>query len=297
MNAAGVVTCSTTVEHCHGREPSQRLSPGSHRINVLRGKLFQRFPEVPRCALCCSSIMGTYRIGCAGWAIPRAHKLEFPVEGSNLQRYAARFSVVEINSSFYRPHQASTYQRWADSVRADFRFSAKIPRAITHDQRLVAADVLLEVFLDEVTSLGSKLGCLLVQLPPSLGFDPLTAAAFLADLRARYQGPVVIEPRHPSWFTTRVSARLRAHRVGQVAADPACVPAAAEPAGWTELIYVRLHGSPEMYRSAYDERYLDHLAERLRVYASRADEVWCIFDNTTLGAAAPNAIGLTNRLG
>ena len=222
--------------------------------------------------------------------------MEFSVEGSHLERYAARFPAVEINSSFYRPHQPATYARWADSVPADFRFSAKIPRAITHDQRLVATDVLIEVFLEEVTCLGSKLGCLLVQLPPSLAYDRPTTETFLASLRACYDGPVVIEPRHPSWFTTGVAARLYAHRVGQVAADPACVPAAAEPAGWSQLIYVRLHGSPDMYYSSYDERYLDRLAERLRTYATGAEEVWCIFDNTTRGAATPNALGLTARL-
>ena len=240
--------------------------------------------------------MATYRIGCAGWAIPKAHESEFPTDGSHLERYAARFPAVEINSSFYRPHQPATYARWADTVPSDFRFSAKIHRAITHEQRLVAADVLLDVFLSEVTSLGSKLGCLLVQLPPSLAHDPATAESFFEDLRARYVGAVVIEPRHPSWFTTRVAAQLHAYRVGQVGADPAVVPAAAEPAGWMELIYIRLHGSPEIYYSAYDEPYLDRLAERMRAYAGRADEVWCIFDNTARFAATPNALGLMGRV-
>ena len=240
--------------------------------------------------------MARYRVGCAGWAIPKAHTLEFPVEGSHLQRYAARFPAVEINSSFYRPHQPATYARWADSVPTGFRFSAKVPRAITHEQRLVAADVLLEVFVSDVTCLGSRLGCLLGQLPPSLAYDRSVAETFLADMRAHYDGPVVLEPRHPSWFTMSVAAQLYTYRVGRVAADPACVPAAAEPAGWPDLIYVRLHGSPDMYYSAYDERYLDHLAERMRVYATRADEVWCIFDNTARFAATPNAIGLVRRL-
>jgi uncharacterized protein YecE (DUF72 family) len=59
---------------------------------------------------------------------------------------------------------------------------------------------------------------------------------------------------------------------------------------------VRLHGSPNIYYSVYDEPYLDRLAERLRVYATRADEVWCIFDNTAAFAATPNALGLLSRL-
>lgn len=240
--------------------------------------------------------MSTYRVGVAGWAIPKTHQAAFPDDGSHLARYAARLNAVEINSSFYRPHQPATYVRWSVSVPDEFRFSAKMPKAITHDQRLVAADVLVEVFLFEVTCLGDKLGCLLVQLPPSLAYDAANAKAFLADLRARHSGPVVIEPRHASWFTEDVADLLYAYRVGQVAADPACVPAAAEPGGWPELVYVRLHGSPEIYYSNYDAPFLDRLAERLRGYAERAREVWCIFDNTARFAATPNALSLLARL-
>lgn len=240
--------------------------------------------------------MREYRIGCAGWAIPKAHKPEFPDNGSHLERYAARFSAVEINSSFYKPHRPATYSRWAASVPNDFRFSAKVPKTITHKQRLVDADALLDAFLREVTCLGRKLGCLLVQLPPSLAYHAPTVEHFFESVRARHDGPLVVEPRHESWFTPDVATRLYAHRVGQVAADPAVVPAAAEPAGWPEVIYVRLHGSPDVYYSTYDEPYLDRLAERMREYATRAREAWCIFDNTALFAATPNALSLAGRL-
>jgi len=240
--------------------------------------------------------MTAYRIGCAGWAIPKAHQSEFPGDGSHLQRYAARFPAVEINSSFYKPHRPATYSRWAASVRDDFRFSAKIPKTITHKQRLIDTDTLLDAFLAEVSCLGSKLGCLLVQLPPSLAYDAPTAERFFESFRARYEGSLVIEARHPSWFTPEVTSRLYARHVGQVAADPAVVPEAAEPGGWAESIYVRLHGSPQIYYSTYDEPYLDQLAARMQGYATRAREVWCIFDNTALFAATPNALGLLARL-
>ena len=240
--------------------------------------------------------MPEYRVGCAGWAIPKAHKSEFPDDGSHLQRYAARYCAVEINSSFYKPHRPATYSRWAASVPGAFRFSAKIPKTITHKHRLGEANALLDAFLGEVTCLGPTLGCLLLQLPPSLAYDAPTAERFLESFRARYEGPLVVEPRHPSWFTPDVVSRLYAHRLGRVAADPAVVPEAGEPAGWPEVIYVRLHGSPQIYYSTYDEPYLDQLAARLRLYAARAREVWCIFDNTALFAATPNALSLIGRL-
>ena len=62
------------------------------------------------------------RIGTAGWSIPRIHQVHFPAEGSHLARYAAVFSGAEINSSFYRPHRRSTYERWAASTPDGFRF-------------------------------------------------------------------------------------------------------------------------------------------------------------------------------
>src|SRR5919107_1655426 len=126
------------------------------------------------------------RIGTAGWGLPRTWRPEFPAEGSYLERYAARFSAVEINSSFYRQHRRAVYERWAAAVPPEFRFAVKVPRAITHDQALVAADVLVEVFLEEVAGLGARLGPLLVQLPPSLAFDAEHAEEFFTTLRAMH---------------------------------------------------------------------------------------------------------------
>jgi uncharacterized protein YecE (DUF72 family) len=74
----------------------------------------------------------------------------------------------------------------------------------------------------------------------------------------------VREPRHPSWFADDPARLLEAHRVGRPAPDPAPVPVEGEPGGWAGIIYFRLHGSPRMYYSAYDEPYLDALAERMR---------------------------------
>jgi uncharacterized protein YecE (DUF72 family) len=221
-------------------------------------------------------------VGTAGWAIRREHAPLFPGEGSHLERYAARLNAVEINSSFYRPHRAATYARWAASVPEDFRFAVKLPRAVTHERRLVDTDALLDAFLAQAGALGEKLGPLLVQLPPSLAFEARSAHAFLKALRARFDGLVACEPRHASWFEPRAEALLAAFRVARVAADPAIGPFA--PAGAFE--YWRLHGSPKIYCSDYDDAFLKRLAERL------GGEAWCIFDKTALGHAVENALTL-----
>src|SRR3954452_11395225 len=109
----------------------------------------------------------------------------FPPGGSNLERYAARFSCAEINSSFYRPHRRATYERWAASVPADFRFAVKVPKAVTHQRRLKDVGDLLDRFLSEVGGLGPTRGPLLVQLPPSLPFRDGVADRFLRELRDR----------------------------------------------------------------------------------------------------------------
>ena len=95
----------------------------------------------------------------------------FPADGSGLERYAAIFSCAEINSSFHRVHRTSTREKWRDSVPEGFRFAVKLPKTVTHQARLVGADLLVEAFLAEAGLLGSRLGVLLVQLPPSLALD------------------------------------------------------------------------------------------------------------------------------
>jgi len=107
-----------------------------------------------------------------------------------LARYATRFSVVEINSSFYRPHQQRTYERWAASVPAAFRFSVKLPKAISHEAALRGCGPALDRFLEETAGLGRKLGGVLLQLPPSHAFDARVAAGFFGYQRCFEQAHV-----------------------------------------------------------------------------------------------------------
>jgi uncharacterized protein YecE (DUF72 family) len=241
-------------------------------------------------------MQGKIRIGTAGWAIPKGCAAAFPAEGSSLQRYAQRFDAAEINTTFYRSHRPATYARWAASVPEGFRFAVKMPREITHKRKLADFAEPLDAFLAEIAVLGDRLGPLLVQLPPSLAYDGAAATAFLAALRERSAGAVVIEPRHPSWFAGAVEALLTEHRIARVAADPPPVPGAEEPGGWPGIVYRRLHGSPDMYFSAYSEEVLAETAALLRADAARTGESWCILDNTGRGAACENALSLLRQL-
>jgi len=231
-------------------------------------------------------------IGTAGWSIPAACVDHFPEGGSHLERYAQVFNAVEINTSFYRAHLPATYRKWADAVPVHFRFAVKMPRTISHLAKLRACQPLLEPFLAQVEQLGEKLGCLLLQLPPSLAYEPGTALLFFDQLRQAYHGPLACEPRHISWFGESVSRALRERHIARVAADPARIPRAALPAGDRSMQYLRLHGSPQKYYDAYPDSVLHHIARHLLHPDSRTAERWCIFDNTALGHATANAFAM-----
>ena len=238
---------------------------------------------------------GTVRVGCAGWGLTDAVAEHFPGEGTHLARYSQVLTCVEINSSFYRPHRAETYARWRDSVPSTFRFSVKIPKAITHDARLAGCEPLLDIFFESATHLGSTLGCWLVQLPPSLAFDPDTAEAFFTSMRERTNIPIALEARHESWFTKGAATLLKSNKIAYVDADPQPDDCFIAHRADTSLAYFRLHGSPEMYQSSYEYPYLDALALTLHDRAKKAQDVWCIFDNTAAGHAQFNALRVKSR--
>ncbi len=240
--------------------------------------------------------MAEPRIGTAGWSIAGKDAARFPAEGTSLVRYAGRLRCAEINSSFHRSHRPDTYARWAVSVPDDFRFAAKLVKTITHQRKLVECEALIDAFVAETRGLGGKLAVILVQLPPSLAFDSSVATAFFAALKQRTAAAIACEPRHPSWFEEEGDRLLQEAGVARVAADPARVEAAAWPGGWRGLTYYRLHGSPVMYRSSYDDGRLEAYAEALAGERAAGREAWCIFDNTASSAATGDALRLQQLL-
>lgn len=227
-------------------------------------------------------------IGCAGWSLPP------PLRNANLTylaRYAQIFNAVEINSSFYRHHQPKTYAGWAESTPPDFRFSVKVPKAISHEANLELA--ILGRFRSEVRQLGPKLDTLLLQLPPGRSFDPDWASSVLTALRAEdSQTLVALEPRHETWFRPEAATLAHSFGAAYVYADPPPNLAAEATVKAANATYLRLHGSPRMYYSPYTDEYLEKLAAIL--VESGVASRWCIFDNTAFGAAVPNALTLKN---
>lgn len=223
-------------------------------------------------------------IATAAWSIPKTVASHFPETGSGLERYAAVFNGVEINSTFYRHHQKKTFERWANAVPAHFRFALKIPREITHAARLRNIGPLFDVFVDEIAMLGDKLGPLLCQLPPSLGFDADDAAKAFSAMRRVFSGRLVIEPRHKNWASPPARRLLQEYAIDRVLADPAPVWSVSDFRETPR--YVRLHGTPRIYYSSYSDAEINTFAKRLGA------ESWCVFDNTASGAAIENALAM-----
>ena len=132
-----------------------------------------------------------------------------------------------------------------------------------------------------------------MQLPPSLAFDARTANAFFNRLRDKLSPEVAIacEPRHLSWFAPRLEAFWSRHNVNRVGVDPPLTPDASAPGHAGRWRYWRLHGSPQMYYSAYPTEMLAALAETLAALEMAA-QPWVIFDNTAAGHAVANAYQL-----
>jgi uncharacterized protein YecE (DUF72 family) len=107
-------------------------------------------------------------------------------------------------------------------------------------------------------------------------------------MRDRLPGSIVCEPRHASWFAGDAEQALRAFGIGRAAVDPAVVPAAATPGGSDTVVYVRLHGSPRIYWSPYDDEALWEWLAAARQHPAR--ERWIVFDNTAAGAAWADAV-------
>lgn len=270
--------------------------------------------------------MPEVRVGISGWTYPPWRKVFYP-EGLAHRReleYASRqMGSIEVNGSFYALQRPESWQSWREQSPDGFVFSVKGGRFITHMKKLRGVETpLANFFASGVLALGDKLGPMLWQLPPNLGFDEARVADFLAllprttteavALAGRHDEKVegrswlstdaerpiryAMEVRHPSYDTSVFTDLLRVHDVAVVTADTAGKwPMLLEPT--TDIAYVRLHGDAELYVSEYSDEALDLWAERVRGWHAGGCDVFVYFDNDAKVAAPFDARRLMARLG
>jgi len=231
-------------------------------------------------------------VGTSGWNYGHWTRLFYPEELPRsrwLAYYQSKFDTLELNASFYRLPQPSTFVRWQQNSPAGFLWAVKAYRGITHFARLGEREP-LQKFLAAVEGLSSRLGVILFQLPPSLRFDARVVARFLGWLPEgrRY----AIEPRHASWFEPQALKLLERSGVALCIAESG----GRFPSGeqlTAEFVYLRFHGWEQLYASRYSRPQLRAWAERLVEWNRPA---FVYFNNDFHAYAVQNALELRQEL-
>ncbi len=243
--------------------------------------------------------MGEIWLGTCGWEYPEWVGPVYP-HGSKLDHlrlYAQRFPIVEIDSVFYRLPPVAHASSWVRRTPAGFRFAAKFPQEITHERRLVGAADALARFRAVVAPIQSagKLAATLLQLPPSLPFDPKVVRGFYEQLPPDL--PVAVEFREPSWLAPESLELLREFRFASVVVDEPLLPIRLEVTA--PFAYVRWHGhgQPVWYDYRYPATELAEWVPRVRALAEKVDHLYGFFNNHFRGDAATNALELRDGLG
>jgi uncharacterized protein YecE (DUF72 family) len=233
---------------------------------------------------------GSIHIGTSGWSYKHWRLRFYPQEVKPpryLAYYAKYFNTTEINTSFYHLPKPETVVHWTEEVRKSFRFCPKISRYITHIKKLRDPEDTLPRFFDIFDPHISRLGPVLVQLPPSLAFDPETAEHFYKTLK-RYRGyRFALEPRHDSWLSEESISLLGKYRIAYVIADSGGRRTYREFIT-ARHIYVRFHGAAG-FDSSYPDAFLAAFAEKMRHWKDEGHAVWAFFNNDGNAYAVYNA--------
>jgi uncharacterized protein YecE (DUF72 family) len=234
-------------------------------------------------------------IGTSGWHY--AHWIG-PFYPKNLEKkdmlnhYLQFFSTTEINNTFYKLPDQSSFQNWAEQVPENFTFSVKASRYITHMKKLKNADDALNNFLNGIKPLKNKLGAILFQLPPHWKCNIERLKSFLELLPPEKQ--YVFEFRNSSWWNDTVYDLLKTSKAAFCIFDLAGV--LSPTISTTDFIYIRLHGPDDAYQGLYSEETLQEWADKIAKWIQQQKTVYCYFDNDQEGFAIKNALRLKQIL-
>jgi uncharacterized protein YecE (DUF72 family) len=279
---------STLGRRRHDIDEARSCNLAAVRGGVLRPsvRLGLRLSSFTRAAL--SILPVTVFIGTSGWHYPHWRPRFYPAKLSTpkwLSFYSERFATVEVNNAFYRLPEKETFAKWRDETPDDFVVAVKVSRYITHVRRLRDSAEPVSLFMERATALGSRLGPILLQLPPNLRCDPAGLEATLSAFGG--QARIAVEARHSSWFHEEVRAVLESHGGALCLADggPVDVPL-WRTADWS---YVRFHQGRGRPAPCYTRSALDPWAEKIVSTWKSSEDVFCYFNNDTNGCALRDA--------
>jgi len=236
-------------------------------------------------------VSGASRIGCSGWEYKHWRGDFYPAELPTPQWfafYAARFDTVEINNSFYRLPEESTFARWAERAPAGFLYAVKASRFLTHMKKLKDPEEPLERLFSRMKPLRKRLGPVLYQLPPNFKLDRARLEHFLQSLPAGVRH--VIEFRDPSWYGDDVLALLEREGVARCLHDMRGSATARERIG--PFVYIRFHGASGTYSGGYSRDRLARWAEWINDQRREGFDVYAYFNNDVGGHAPRDAVTL-----
>ncbi len=235
---------------------------------------------------------GGFCVGTSGWSYRHWVGPFYPPGTRNdqfLAFYSQHFQCVEVNASFYRLPRPAMVQGWISKTPEGFRFAAKLSRLITHQKRLVDCKKALQSYFEIMALLKPRLGPILIQLPPSLQFQPEVVATFFQLLREAFgEYTYALEARNESWFTREAQQLLEQYRIGWVIADSGGRFPQLESVT-ADFVYLRFHGPGRLYASNYPEEQLIRYAEKAVHWISEGKFVWAFFNNDVGGYAVNNA--------
>jgi len=243
---------------------------------------------------------GKIWIGTSNIVIP-GNRSTFPAAfqmKSRLHYYSSLFNTVEVNRSFYKTPLLKTYERWAQEVPDDFRFSIKFSKTVTHAKDLQGDLACIDEFLKNAAGVGDKKGCLLVQFPGKISiahFEQVERILWELQTQDPYhQWKKVLEFRNPDWYIGETWELLDEYGTAMVLHD---IPKArmSEVHGHAPYIYFRFHGPRGDYRGSYTEDFLLQTAEQVRRWLKEGKDVYCYFNNT-IGSAYENAMRLKSLI-
>lgn len=213
--------------------------------------------------------------------------------------YARNFDAVELDTTFYGTPTPSRVQGWAAGTPEDFQFTAKTPRAITHDRRLVDAETEFDGFLDVISGLGTKLGAILIQLPPDFAVSEVPALErFFLRLPPGFR--FAAEVRHRSWLREETYELFARHGVAWTMIDLHYMPIA--PRITTDWTYVRWLGDHRRIMRM-NETQIDHRddlhrwAQELEAISRRVERVYGFVNNHYSGHSPADVRTLRREVG
>lgn len=229
-----------------------------------------------------------WHIGCSGFHYKGWKEIFYPKEVPQkkwFEYYAEHFNTLELNVTFYRFPQISMLESWYERSPANFSFSVKAPRLITHYKKMNDCEKFLNDFYQTVAEgLKEKIGCVLFQFPPSYSFTEERLERLIHNLHSEF--PNVVEFRHSSWWNEKVYKKLGQNKITFSGMSHPLLP--DKVIVNTSLLYYRMHGVPDLYRSSYSSSFLKKIIAEIKLYPG-VKKVFIYFNNDYGGVAVKNA--------